>query len=62
MKPGDLVIIATFCQLEEQEAKSFEPTVLLVDDKTKLSGIDQPCKCTFKYKNSIALKTRKIKI
>ena len=31
MKPGDLVIIATFCQLEEQEAKEFEPTVLLVD-------------------------------
>ena len=31
MKPGDLVIIATFCQLEESEAKAFEPTVLLVD-------------------------------
>ena len=31
MKPGDLVIIATFCQLEESEAKTFEPTVLLVD-------------------------------
>ena len=31
MKPGDLVIIATFCQMEEQDAKNFEPTVLLVD-------------------------------
>ena len=31
MTPGDLVIIATFCQLDAEEAKTFEPTVVLVD-------------------------------
>lgn len=33
MKPGDLVIIATFCQLPADEAKTFEPTVVLVDEQ-----------------------------
>jgi len=31
MQPGDLVIIATFCQMDAEAAKSFEPTVVLVD-------------------------------
>jgi aspartate 1-decarboxylase len=33
MTPGDLVIIATFCQMDAEEAKVFEPTVVLVDRK-----------------------------
>ena len=50
MKPGDLVIIATFCQLEEQQAKNFEPTVLLVDKnnnpkdiRAEIPGPNTPC-------------------
>ena len=33
MKPGDLVILATFCQMSREELKSFKPTVVLVDEK-----------------------------
>ena len=32
MKPGDTVIIATFCQMDANEARSFEPTVVLLDE------------------------------
>jgi len=32
MTPGDLVILATFCQLDAQEREGFEPTVVLVDE------------------------------
>lgn len=32
MKPGDLVILATFCQLNADEREGFEPTVVLVDE------------------------------
>lgn len=32
MNPGDIVIIATFCQIEATAAREFEPTVLLVDE------------------------------
>lgn len=33
MTPGDVVIIATFCQMDPIAAKDFEPTVLIVDDQ-----------------------------
>jgi aspartate 1-decarboxylase len=33
---GDLVIICSYCQLNEQEAKKFKPTVKLVDAKNKV--------------------------
>ena len=29
--PGDIVIIAAFCQLDESDARSHQPTVVLVD-------------------------------
>ena len=32
MTPGDVVIIATFCQMDATAAQDFEPTVLLVDE------------------------------
>jgi aspartate 1-decarboxylase len=35
-KPGDLVILATFAELDEAEARSFEPTVVLVDQQNKI--------------------------
>ncbi len=43
MKPGDLVIIATFADFEEAEARTLRPKVVLVDEKNriKLSGVDE---------------------
>src|SRR5512138_2764194 len=35
-KPGDLVILATFAELEESEARAYEPTVVLVDRSNKI--------------------------
>lgn len=39
-KPGDLVIIATFAELEESEARAHEPTVVLVDRTNKIVAKD----------------------
>jgi aspartate 1-decarboxylase len=36
MKPDDLVIIATFAELEESEARAFVPKVVLVDRQNKI--------------------------
>lgn len=35
-KPGDLVILATFAELEAAEIPSFKPTVVLVDRQNKI--------------------------
>ena len=35
MKPKDMVIIATFAEMEESEARAFKPTVVLVDAENK---------------------------
>lgn len=32
--PGDVVILATFVQVAEEDAGSHEPTIVLVDDRT----------------------------
>jgi len=34
--PGDLVILATFAELEASEARDFKPTVVLVDRHNKI--------------------------
>jgi aspartate 1-decarboxylase len=36
MKPADMVIIATFAELEESEARAFVPKVVLVDRQNKI--------------------------
>ncbi|MFH0881067.1 MAG: aspartate 1-decarboxylase [Lentisphaerota bacterium] len=33
--PGDKVIILTYCALDSDEARSFKPTIVLVDEKNK---------------------------
>ncbi len=35
-KPGDLVIIATFAAFDEKELETYEPKVVLVDDKNRI--------------------------
>ena len=35
IRPGDVVIIATYATLEEQEARAHEPVVVLVDGKNR---------------------------
>lgn len=39
-KPGDMVILATFAEFEEAEARSLEPTVVLVDKANKIVAKD----------------------
>ncbi|MBO4790423.1 MAG: aspartate 1-decarboxylase, partial [Oxalobacter sp.] len=36
---GDLVIIATFGLMDEEEAKTFRPKVVLVDEKNKITAV-----------------------
>jgi aspartate 1-decarboxylase len=35
-KPGDMVILATFAELEESEARDHEPNVVLVDRQNRI--------------------------
>lgn len=37
-QPGDLVIICAYAQMDEAEAKGHAPTVLLVDEKNRVTG------------------------
>ncbi len=39
--PGDTVIIISYAVLDHREARVFKPTVVLVDDKNKISDIRQ---------------------
>jgi aspartate 1-decarboxylase len=39
-KPGDLVILATFAELEEAEARTHEPVVVLVDRRNRIVARD----------------------
>ncbi|MCK5384231.1 MAG: aspartate 1-decarboxylase [Alphaproteobacteria bacterium] len=36
VKKGDLVIICAYAQVDEKEAKSFEPTILLLDSQNNV--------------------------
>ena len=39
-RPGDLVILATFADVEESEARAFQPTVVLVDRQNRIASRD----------------------
>ena len=39
-KPGDMVILATFAELEEAEARAHVPTVVLVDPQNRIVAKD----------------------
>jgi aspartate 1-decarboxylase len=36
--PGDTVIIISYALMEDREAQSYSPTVVLVDEKNRLTG------------------------
>ena len=36
IKPGDLVIIATFTEMKTRQARRYQPTVVLVDEQNRL--------------------------
>jgi aspartate 1-decarboxylase len=36
-QPGDLVIIAAFCWMDEKEAQQHQPKVILVDEKNRIA-------------------------
>ena len=39
-QPGDLIIVITYAQMDEAEARTFTPTVVLVDEKNRI--VDHP--------------------
>ena len=41
VKPDDLVIICAYAQMSEEDAKSFEPTILLLDEN---NAVKRPAK------------------
>jgi aspartate 1-decarboxylase len=43
MQPGDLVIIATFADVEESEVRTWKPRVVLVDESNRVraAGVDE---------------------
>jgi aspartate 1-decarboxylase len=41
IKPGDLVIVATFTTMRTREARKYKPTVVLVGENNKAKGGDQ---------------------
>jgi len=36
VKPGDLVIVAAYCELDEAEARKHQPIVVRVDEKNRI--------------------------
>ena len=38
-KPGDLVILATFGEMDSEEARAFEPTIVMVDRKNRIKTV-----------------------
>ena len=38
VKPNDLVIICVYAQMSAEDAKTFQPTVLLLDEQNKVKG------------------------
>jgi aspartate 1-decarboxylase len=41
VQPGDKIIIMTYCQINEEEAKQFKPTVVFVDENNNVTEITQ---------------------
>lgn len=39
-QPGDLIIAMAFAQMDEQEAKSYSPKTIFVDEKNKIARVD----------------------
>jgi aspartate 1-decarboxylase len=39
-KPGDIVILATFGQMSEEEARSYKPRIIRVDEKNRIIGTE----------------------
>jgi len=38
MNPGDLVIMATFGEMDSEEAEAHQPKVVFVDDQNRITG------------------------
>lgn len=39
-QPGDLVIVLTYCQMDAAEAREHVPTIVHVDDKNRITGLE----------------------
>ena len=50
---GDKIIIASFAMMDEEEAKSYKPTVVLVDEKNRIIRVKKEENATHKPKMRI---------
>ena len=50
---GDRIIIASFAMMDEEEAKSYKPTVVLVDEKNRIIRVKKEENATYKPKMRI---------
>ena len=51
-QPGDLVILAAYCSVDAEEAKTHEPALVFVDSQNKISsikGVEQHQKENFEH-------------
>ncbi|TVR23878.1 MAG: aspartate 1-decarboxylase [Nitriliruptor sp.] len=39
VQPGDLVIVVSYAEFEDAEAREFEPTVVMVDDQNRITEL-----------------------
>ncbi|TVP66827.1 MAG: aspartate 1-decarboxylase [Nitriliruptor sp.] len=39
VQPGDLVIVVSYAEFEDAEARAFEPTVVMVDDQNRITEL-----------------------
>ena len=42
VRPGDLIIVATFCEMDDAEARTHVPKIVMVDDKNRIRLKDAP--------------------
>lgn len=57
-RPGDLIIIAAFGRFEKWEARLFQPTVVLVNDKNQMTKVMHASKLT----NPLGTETEPFKV
>jgi aspartate 1-decarboxylase len=39
VQPGDLVIVVSYADFEDAEARTFEPTVVMVDEHNRITAL-----------------------
>jgi aspartate 1-decarboxylase len=49
VEPGDLIIIATFTTLDNEEARTFQPRIVFVDERNRIKSVKIETPGPFKF-------------